>query len=716
MRKLIITAISAIIITSITGCNNRDDDFKSSESDINQIQETFNPTVVPTEIPEDKTDTESQAPNQEIPPSIKPSFETTYIANLFPAYEATEEGNKYGYINREGTFVIPPTYDGAGDFMEDLAVVYNDETFQVINEQGKVIFENEYMIYDYHNGAAKFIKMINDRYMYGFINTEGKVIIEPIYTNALDFTQDHIAIVSKDGENFFTVDKTGTKVSDTEKEAYYNYQEYKDGYQVINGDNYNSYQVVDEQNNIIIGPVIGEIYNLGKGLFAVRRQSLDEFDIPVKEPMAIFNKDGEQLSDYIHYDINEYQGDLASASDDKYTYFIDTKGNIIETLPKLEGIGSLSLLGDDFIRADIDYETYYLRKDGSILWRSDTLFSLTDDITAKKIKLRPDRFTLIFYPEIDGLKDEKIQTSLNKKIKSLFDRSQNDSDPDDDYIVYVEDNFSIELINDLLVIQKSGYDYPYGAAHGMPINDYYYFNIKTGNHYTLSDLFKEESYYISILNMILEKKINEMSIDEDSMIFADSFHGISQNQYFILTEDTLILYFYPYEIAAYAAGFPDFSVPYSEIIDLIDTEGELWLSFHRDDMASPKETTDKELLPLMNSVIRLYVKSLVNAINIDYFPYVEAHLLKGSKLYNAQKELVSDLYSRGIREEYISSKVEKVEFDENNNVYQVYVTEEISIQYPDQAAVTKTFSYIYTISPSTKKQQYLLSDIKKWDR
>lgn len=45
-------------------------------------------------------------------------------------------------------------------------------------------------------------------------------------------------------------------------------------------------------------------------------------------------------------------------------------------------------------------------------------------------------------------------------------------------------------------------------------------------------------------------------------------------------EDKLAIYFEPYEIAAYAAGFPTFYIPYDEMIDIIDTEGEFWKSFH----------------------------------------------------------------------------------------------------------------------------------------
>ena len=41
--------------------------------------------------------------------------------SLFPAVGGNE---KWGYMDREGTFVIPPQFDGAEDFRGNYAVIY----------------------------------------------------------------------------------------------------------------------------------------------------------------------------------------------------------------------------------------------------------------------------------------------------------------------------------------------------------------------------------------------------------------------------------------------------------------------------------------------------------------------------------------------------------------------------------------------------------------
>jgi hypothetical protein len=42
----------------------------------------------------------------------------------------------------------------------------------------------------------------------------------------------------------------------------------------------------------------------------------------------------------------------------------------------------------------------------------------------------------------------------------------------------------------------------------------------------------------------------------------------------------LYIYFTPYEIAPYAAGFPTFKIPFTQILNIIDEEGEFWKAFN----------------------------------------------------------------------------------------------------------------------------------------
>ncbi|MBY6815384.1 DUF3298 domain-containing protein, partial [Clostridium botulinum] len=49
---------------------------------------------------------------------------------------------------------------------------------------------------------------------------------------------------------------------------------------------------------------------------------------------------------------------------------------------------------------------------------------------------------------------------------------------------------------------------------------------------------------------------------------------------FYVSQNTLYIYFYPYEIAPYSAGLPTFKIHYKDIIDIINEAGAFWMSFN----------------------------------------------------------------------------------------------------------------------------------------
>ncbi len=75
---------------------------------------------------------------------------------LFPA----KGGNGlWGYINREGVFVIPPQFDGARDFRGDYAVI-------TVYPEGYLPAREDLFPPDCH----------------GIINRDGDIVVEPAYS------------------------------------------------------------------------------------------------------------------------------------------------------------------------------------------------------------------------------------------------------------------------------------------------------------------------------------------------------------------------------------------------------------------------------------------------------------------------------------------------------------------------------------------------------
>jgi hypothetical protein len=314
----------------------------------------------------------------------------------------------------------------------------------------------------------------------------------------------------------------------------------------------------------------------------------------------------------------------------------------------------------DIIKAEIDGGLAYLKENGDIIWQKDETIPFDNNINVKRIKYRRDYLTFIEYPEITGIENKTIQDSVNAKLKKEFigeyesvqSQNKNDRKSDDEYYEDVDIGFSAEKNKNLLIIEKSGYWYPIGAAHGQPSKDYLYIDTKTGVFYELKDLFKANSKYTDKLTSIVNYQLNlnsKVGAISGQILYDVDRAEVANNQNFIIGKDALKVYYSPYEIACYAAGFVEFEIPYGQITSIIDTKGAFWNSFDKNIinhkinvLPDVKDTTVKSIENLMSS----YEKNIIEAVNSNSFSKVETSLLKNSSLYNSQKNLVSSLYKK----------------------------------------------------------------------
>lgn len=496
---------------------------------------------------------------------------------LYPISVQTEGEIRYGYIDITGKMIIKPTYMSATNFSEGLAIVNNGEKSQIINEKGKIIFESEGFIGNFHNGLAAYSDP-SLNYKQGYINTKGKVVIKPQFNFAGDFNTDHTALVIQ-SEKYCLINNKGKVLKTYQLSKKYNtYSITKDGYIIITDKTTYLRGVVKLDGKVILKPIYGEVTYLGSGLFGVKKALPDYESYLVNiKPAALFNQEGKQITSYKYYDLSEFTGDYASATDSKYTYFIDKQGNKVTSLPVVEGIGNMTFLGD-IIQGNIDYEMVYMKKDGTFIWKKDDITNLSSGITVSTIKMRPNKYVLVNYPKVDGINNAEVENTINKKLLTLFTKYRKNLKEKDN--LFVDDSFTVKQMEDLLIINKTGYDYPVGAAHGTPLCNYYFINVKTGDFYELKDLFKNDSDYVSKLSKIILKRMNQDTKNGDAVYFIDSKFKINKNQYFYLSQDKLTIFFDSGAVTAYAAGFPKFEIPFKDIQSIINTEGSFWKAFH----------------------------------------------------------------------------------------------------------------------------------------
>ncbi len=559
MKKIMIP-ISAAILLIILGISLyfilRD---KPTEQ-VNNPDTTLSPTV---------------APSPTIAPTTAPTPLPVEEQSLYPAYQVTEGATKYGYIDSTGTFVIAPVYDYADDFRDGVAVARQGEDNLVIDRTGTVIFRSKDTIGSFHNGAAS-ICTTEDVWNYGFIDTTGKVIVEPKYSSVSDFNKNGQAYAAlPNSTSYDLIDLSGNVIESYTPDIDADYVlSFEDGYGVYSKNS--KYGVVSiVTGETILTPIYSNIEYLGNDLFAVKDPAAESYEAEIK-PAAIFNLQGKQLTDYIYYDISHFNGEYASACDDTTIFFIGTDGKPVDSLPSFDGSGVLTLV-NNIIKANVDSVLTYYHTDNTVLWKADPSITLGSGVTIKDMIFKPLRTVLVHYPQVAGLPDANVQTQINEQLETEFVESRANITKED--ALTVSDSFSASLKNNLLMIAMSGYDYYAGAAHGMPLQNYYFIDITTGEFYELKDLFKKDSDYKTPINEYITKKIKEDIATGESMFFEDQFTGISDAQHFYLTEDGLTIYFYPYDIAAYAGGFPEFTMTFEQLGDVIYKDGAFWKAY-----------------------------------------------------------------------------------------------------------------------------------------
>lgn len=120
--------------------------------------------------------------------------------------------------------------------------------------------------------------------------------------------------------------------------------------------------------------------------------------------------------------------------------------------------------------------------------------------------------------------------------------------------------------NGLLSVVVAGYEYT-GGAHGNSWQKSLTADLKTGKVYRLGDLFKSGSDYRKIIDERVAQEINRRGWRD-----GVQFPGVRDDTAFYLTEEALVIYYQPYEIAAYVFGLPSFTLDRYELNELLVDE------------------------------------------------------------------------------------------------------------------------------------------------
>ncbi|MCP1133614.1 WG repeat-containing protein [Paenibacillus polysaccharolyticus] len=526
------------------------------------------------------------------------------------------KNGRAGVINLQGHYVVQPVYDSINSFSEERAMAIDSQGFKMINEQGTVLTKRAYpFIADLHEGRAMFYnenpnQTNGSSSLYGYLDASGNEVIRAQFASANDFQQGKAVVQIKDQE-YALIDRNGNRLAtypyayvgplgdgllafQKESSGKYGYIDergniriqpkftsafaFNDGQAIVNtAEDYKSnYGVINMQGSFVIQPAYNDIRELGENRYALGK-AIDAEQPYIGSLYAIAELNGRILTDFIYRNVENYKHGLASASDGNQTYLLDLSGRPAPGYPRVTGAGSMEVVAQDLIKVFVDQRLSYVDRAGRMIWQQNTIVPLHPPYQVREEKYKPNRDYLVYYPQVDGLANQIEQDKLNAKLKELSQVKPIPADQQLDY-TYTGD-FDITFYQkQLLQLQLTGYNYPAGAAHGMPTMVYAIINLTDGQLYELKDLFKPDSDYVKVLSQIVGDQIK--NDPQYSYVFPDTYTGISADQPFFVTADALHLYFNPYDIAPYAAGFPTFTIPFSQIMRIINTEGSFWRAFH----------------------------------------------------------------------------------------------------------------------------------------
>lgn len=196
------------------------------------------------------------------------------------------------------------------------------------------------------------------------------------------------------------------------------------------------------------------------------------------------------------------------------------------------------------------------------------------------------------YPKVSELKHKSAEAGINRYIKKEVHRilKENGYGSDEDkkftggYIVKLNKRGTLCIIIEIYIHIK-------GDAHGTTIRRPINVSLKDARVYHIDDLFSRKirkSKFIGIINEIIKQhiKIKDLKLNKE-------FDGVSLDQDYYLTEDSLVIFFQMNEYTNIEFGFPEFTIAFSNILEIINSKGPIGRLLRDKEENVNEETADE---------------------------------------------------------------------------------------------------------------------------
>ncbi len=462
-----------------------------------------------------------------------PDYLSTYHDGLSPTWR---EGAR-GYLDGTGRLAIPFDGNNLGDFCGGYAIVgpMADEPTHLIDTKGNDVTATVSAgITIYRDEAAK---------LFGYRRADGSPLTEAVYLEAEPF-------------------RNGTAIV-----------RYNPDPEAFSG----AYGLLGEDGAWVIEPLAGGIRRMENGLLLVGEPLRQADYLPWGYldycRTALFDASGNRMTDYKLHFVQDAGEDMVSVCDGAYIGFVGPDGAGADAWPTIKGVGSLRV-ENGMLVGTVDGLHTVFDMTGRRIAVDRMGYDLGDGIRLTAERAEGGIHTDLLYPVATGMKDTVVQARINEAIQAGLG-TVTVSEPEVDettgmaYVETVEGGWSAWRVGNVLVVEQSSYWYALGAAHGMPGIETMHFDMGTGRQIGLTDLFGQDMAQQAF--SLMAERVNEtITLEmEEVGYFVESIE-VTPDRPFRLTQEGVVLIWGPYEIASYAAGFREFTIPWDALEGVLD--------------------------------------------------------------------------------------------------------------------------------------------------
>ncbi len=582
--------------------------------------------------------------------------EPTGVAEEDPLlYPVLADNGLWGYMSHKGEIKIPAVYKQADFFLDNIAWVQGDNgLWGAIDQTGQAVLEPVYEsrayvddgssglvvatnsgnsnLYDGNgtkrfgvegrigllsNGWLAFSRYKGEQELWGYMDSQGKIVIEPVYQAAGPAGEYNVIVQAFDGgkqllsrssgsavslDNGIALDAAGSnRVLFTAADGKFGYlgpdgaiaiqpayaaaQPFRGGAALVRSQQ--GYGLLGADGQWLVRPTYETGAYLGNGYYRLGKKDQEAF--------TIFDGTGKQAVSLPVYQTGQWQNGILPLQTEKATRFLKSGIGMLGQ-PSAALQYNLGYTGHLFYVFDENGMAYY-ELDGTQVYTMGRELALDSGMQLKNRLANHDVSFQVYYPQVvmtSGGTVSKGFAALNQRLEevALGDYETNYKNPDGSVNYMVRGSYQHSRSGNVVsVLQKISIDdyWVHNRDGSLPEWEYetVCFDTASGRQYSLSSLFAKGVNWRNDLLVPMQDMYTVYcagkGIEEDPEVSRFLSERLDRNVPYLLDRQGLTLY------AKLADGnYQEIRVLYQDFEGIINKTGDLWLSLQQE--AAPAST------------------------------------------------------------------------------------------------------------------------------